>query len=76
MTAGTADPAFTTRDQAALPDALVELMAQAKYEAGRPTGSSRPDWRGCTEEWRDAERQEMRAALRVAINAGYRIEAP
>lgn len=61
---------YVTRDQAALPDDLVELMARAAYEAGRPVGSGRPDWPRCTPEWREAATREMRDALAAAIAAG------
>lgn len=68
--------AFTTRDQAAVPERLVQLMSGAFYEAGRPQGSSRPAWPDCGEEWRTAVAQEMRTALKAALAAGYRIESP
>lgn len=71
---GVVSQAFTTRAEAAAPPVhLVETMAQAFYEAGRPKGSSRPAWDGCEEAWRAACRREMAAAIVAAEAAGYRI---
>lgn len=69
-----AAPAYITRAQADPRRQLVELMASAAYERGRPLGSSRPPWPETLDQWRQDSRDQMEAALTAAERAGWRIE--
>jgi hypothetical protein len=70
-------PAYTTRAQAAAPDAfLVRLMASAAWEAERFPGCSRRPFDETTPEWQAAACKAMAAAVVAAEATGYRVTAP
>jgi hypothetical protein len=67
-------PAYTTRAQAAAPDAyLVRQMASVHFNSERRPGSSGPDFDGCAEEWQAAACKAMVAAILAAEALGYEI---
>lgn len=70
-------PAYTTRSQAAAPEAyLIEIMAAGAYAAYRTKAPSFPPWDQANEVFRDAWKADMAAAIIAAEAVGYVIARP
>lgn len=67
-------PTFTTRAEADPRRHLVLIMAQAAYERGRPSGSSRPPFAETVPQWQADAVSDMEAAIVAAERAGWRFE--
>jgi hypothetical protein len=53
---------------------LIEIMAEASYERWRTGAPHLPAWPRTSDAYRDATRQDIRAALAAAEASGFRFE--